>query len=126
MNSEQNFGQFYKLMQSEIANRQNEIDSLKALVSLHKQFSDESIRISPEVKVLFPSIKDIALSHMVATQVGGNATDTVSMLFVNAPAGLTIKEREKLTEYIEVRLKRKNIHLTMNPSNFPWPSSSSK
>lgn len=126
MSSEQDFGQFYKLMQSEIANRQNEIDSLKALVSLHKQFSDESVRISPEVKVLFPSIKDIALSHMVATQVGGNATDTVSMLFVNAPAGLTLKEKEKLTEYIEVRLKRKNIHLTMNPSNFPWPSSSSK
>ena len=122
INEEENFNQFYKLMQAEIANRQNEIDSLKSLVSLHKQFSDESVRVSPEVKVLFPSIKDIALSHMVATQVGGTATDTVSMLFVNAPGGLTQQERKKLTEYIEVRLSRKNIHLTLNPSNFPWPS----
>ncbi len=119
---EQNFGQFYKLMQSEIATRQNEIDSLKAIVGLHKQFSDESVRVSPEVQVLFPSIKDIALSNMVATQVGGSATDTVSMLFVNAPEGLTQQERKKLTEYIEVRLKRKNIYLTLNPSDFPWPS----
>ncbi len=119
---EQNFGQFYKLMQSEIATRQNEIDSLKAIVGLHKQFSDESVRGSPEVQVLFPSIKDIALSNMVATQVGGSATDTVSMLFVNAPEGLTQQERKKLTEYIEVRLKRKNIYLTLNPSDFPWPS----
>ncbi len=122
INEEENFNQFYKLMQAEIASRQNEIDSLKSLVSLHKQFSDESVRVSPEVKVLFPSIKDIALSHMVATQVGGTATDTVSMLFVNAPGGLTQQERKKLTEYIEVRLSRKNIHLTLNPSNFPWPS----
>lgn len=59
INEEENFNQFYKLMQAEIASRQNEIDSLKSLVSLHKQFSDESVRVSPEVKVLFPSIKDI-------------------------------------------------------------------
>lgn len=123
INNEKNFNQFYKLMQSEIAVRQNEIDSLKALVSLHKQFSDESVKVSPEVKVLFPSIKDIALSHMVATQVGGTETDTLSMLFVNAPSGLSMQERKKLTEYIEVRLDRKNIHVTLNPSNFPWPSS---
>ncbi len=122
IDDEKNFDQFYRLMQSEIASRQNEIDSLKSLVSLHKQFSDESIKVSPEIKVLFPTIKDIALSHMVATQVGGADTDTVSMLFVNAPGGLSIKDRQKLTEYIEVRLKRKNIHLTLNPSNFPWPS----
>lgn len=122
IDDEKNFDQFYRLMQSEIASRQNEIDSLKSLVSLHKQFSDESVKVSPEIKVLFPTIKDIALSHMVATQVGGADTDTVSMLFVNAPGGLSMKDRQKLTEYIEVRLKRKNIHLTLNPSNFPWPS----
>ncbi len=126
IDDEKNFDQFYKLMQAEIANRENEIDSLKSIVSLHKQFSDESVRVSPEINVLFPSIKDIALSHMVAAQVGGTATDTVSMLFVNAPAGLNSQERKKLTEYMEVRLKRKNIHLTLNPSNFPWPSSESK
>lgn len=126
IDDEKNFDQFYKLMQSEIASRQNEIDSLKSIVSLHKQFSDESVKVSPEIKVLFPNIHDIALSHMVATQVGGTQTDTVSMLFVNAPKGLTLQERNKLTEYIEVRLKRKNIHLTLNPSNFPWPSSNPK
>lgn len=126
IDDEENFDKFYKLMQSEIAMRESEIDSLKSIVSLHKQFSDESVRVSPEIKVLFPTIKDIALSHMVASQVGGTATDTVSMLFVNAPSGLTLNERKKLTEYIEVRLKRKNIHLTLNPSNFPWPSAAPK
>lgn len=122
VDDERNFDQFYKLMQSEIANRQNEIDSLKAVLSVHNQFSNESVQVSPEIKVLFPGVKDIALSHMVASQVGGNATDTVSMIFVNAPTGLSAQDRNKLTEYIQVRLKRKNIHLTVNPSNFPWPS----
>lgn len=117
-------GQFYALMQNEIAQRQEEIDSLKSIVSLHKQFSDESVRVSPEVKVLFPAVKDIALARMVASTVGKDqVTDTIDMMFVNAPAGLTAADRRKLTEYVEVRLNRKNIHLTLNPSGFPWPSS---
>ncbi len=117
-------GQFYALMQNEIAQRQEEIDSLKSIVSLHKQFSDESVRVSPEVKVLFPAVKDIALARMVASAVGNDqVTDTIDMMFVNAPAGLTAADRRKLTEYVEVRLNRKNIHLTLNPSGFPWPSS---
>ncbi len=117
-------GQFYALMQNEIAQRQEEIDSLKSIVSLHKQFSDESVRVSPEVKVLFPAVKDIALARMVASAVGNEqVTDTIDMMFVNAPAGLTAADRRKLTEYVEVRLNRKNIHLTLNPSGFPWPSS---
>ena len=117
-------GQFYALMQNEIAQRQEEIDSLKSIVSLHKQFSDESVRVSPEVKVLFPAVKDIALARMVASAVGNDqVTDTIDMMFVNAPAGLPAADRRKLTEYVEVRLNRKNIHLTLNPSGFPWPSS---
>ncbi len=101
-------GQFYALMQNEIAQRQEEIDSLKSIVS---------------IKVLFPSVKDIALARMVASAVGSDQnTDTIDMMFVNAPAGMTAADRRKLTEYVEVRLNRKNIHLTLNPSGFPWPS----
>lgn len=122
IDDEKNFDQFYRLMQSEIANRQNEIDSLKSMVRLHQQFSDESVRVSPEIKVLFPAVKDIAIARMVASEISKTATDTVNILFVNAPSGLAAKDREKLEEYIEVRLKQNNIHLIMNPSHFPWPS----
>lgn len=122
LDNEENFDQFYKLMQSEIARSRNQVDSLESILALHRQFSDESVRISPEIKVLFPAVRDIALSQMVATRVRDTVTDTVNMVFVNAPSGLTAQDRHKLTEYIRVRLERKNIHLTMNPSNFPWPS----
>lgn len=121
-NMADNADQFYKMMQAEIATRQNTIDSLRSLISLNRQFSDESVKVSPEIKVLFPAVKDIALSQMVASSVGTAGTDTVSMIFVNAPAGLPAKDRERLTKYIEVRLGKQEIHLTVNPSNFPWPS----
>ena len=117
-----NADKFYTLMQQEIASRQLQIDSLRSVIANAQSFSDESIAISPEVKVLFPSIDDIALSRMVATSISGTDRDTLNMVFVNAPRGLTPAERKKLIEYVGVRLHRKNIHLTMNPSGFPWPS----
>lgn len=124
LNDEGNADKFYQLMQAEIGRRQLTIDSLRNVISGHNQFSDESIRISPEVKVLFPSVRDIALSEMVASSVSHSRTDTINMIFVNAPQGLNSAERKKLTDYIKVRLGQRSIHLTVNPSNFPWPSDS--
>ncbi len=115
-------GQFYKLIQNELAKKMYEVDSLKNMLSTQKRFSDESVAVRPEVKVLFPGIRDIALARMVAAAVDEQKYDTVNMIFVNAPMGLTMQEREKLTNYIQVRLDKKNIHLTVNPTNFPWPT----
>ncbi|MDE6254709.1 MAG: TIGR00341 family protein [Muribaculaceae bacterium] len=117
-----NDDKFYELMQQELNNRQTVIDSLRVKLAVHKQFSDESISVSPEIKVLFPTIKDIALSHMVVSSVENAVTDTVNMIFVNAPAGLNTVDRNKLIEYLEVRLNKNNVYLTVNPSTFPWPS----
>lgn len=115
-------GQFYKLIQNELAKKMYEVDSLKNMLATQKRFSDESVAVRPEVKVLFPGIRDIALARMVAAAVDEQKYDTVNMIFVNAPMGLTMQEREKLTNYIKVRLDKKNIHLTVNPTNFPWPT----
>jgi len=122
IDDERNFERFYSIMQQEIAGKQSMIDSLKQVVAQHQVYSDESVRIAPEVKVLFPNVKDLALSRMVATSVAPDMTDTVNMVFVNAPKGLNAADRKKLTDYVKVRLKEKDVHLTVNPANFPWPS----
>ena len=124
INDEINSDRFYQMMQTEIDRRQTVIDSLRNVISQTEQFSDESVRVSPEIKVLFPTVKDIALTQMVAATTGSDKTDTVSMIFVNAPQGLTPSERQKLTDYIKVRLGQRKMHLTVNPTNFPWPSGS--
>ncbi|MDE5976828.1 MAG: TIGR00341 family protein [Muribaculaceae bacterium] len=125
-NPGENADQFYRLMQGELMASRDRADSLQRIVALHKQFSDESVRVAPEVKVLFPTVKDIALARMVAAQVGGEGRDTLNILFVNAPGGLNAADRTRLTEYMEVRLGSKDLHLTLNPAAFPWPSASKK
>lgn len=124
MDNEEDYEKFYALMQNQLSERQHEIDSLQAILSLSKVYSDISRHISPEIKVLFPGVRDIAVSQMVASSVAGNLSDTVNMVFVNAPAGLTRSDRTKLTEFVGVKLKEKHVHLTVNPVGFPWPSGS--
>lgn len=113
--------QFYRIMQNELTNRQSVIDSLKGVITDFHKLGENGKTIAPEVKVLFPNIKDIAISRMVASSVSGSS-DTVNMVFVNAPKGLSEAQRTKLQEYVSVRLKVPNLHLTVNPQAFPWPT----
>lgn len=118
--------QFYDIMQSELTRQQSTIDSLRSLLAVTRQYSIEGKRIAPEIKVLFPAIQDIALSQMVASSIDSNRLDTVNMIFINAPAGLSQTDRRKLEQYIGVRLNEDNLHLIENPSGFPWPSNSAE
>lgn len=114
---------FYEMMQNELSLRQNIIDSLRYQIELRNAFTEEGKKIAPEVKVLFPAIEDIALSRMVAASTDVEKADTINMLFVNAPRGLSQAERKKFVEYVGVRLNHPSLTLTVNPPSFPWPSS---
>ncbi|MCH5233315.1 MAG: TIGR00341 family protein [Muribaculaceae bacterium] len=121
-NPEKDFAQFYEIAQKEILNKQSQIDSLKDELHLHNVFNQQSLEIAPEIKVLFPSIRDIALSKMIVTSVDSVKPDTVSMVFVKAIQTFNQKEREKLLDYLRLRLDDQKMGLTVNPHDFPWPS----
>lgn len=113
--------QLYSVMQQEILQRQNRIDSLESVLALRSDFSDESATLAPEVGVLFPQVQDIALSNMVLAGVETSSADTVNMVFVKVAGEMTEEQRDKLAEYVEVRLHRKGVHVSVNPHSFPWP-----
>ena len=109
-------------MQREILQRQNYIDSLENVLTVRSGFSDEAVKLAPEVKILFPQIEDIALSNMVLAGVDRAATDTVNMVFVRVNDEMSTEQCQKLTQYIGTRLNRTNVHVSVNPHLFPWPS----
>ena len=95
---------------------------MNGIIRSHTWFNDQSTEIAPEVKVLFPQVKEIALSKMVVTPIEEISPDTVSMIFVKAPYTLTDNDRKKLLEYLRVKFKDERLGLTVNPKGFPWPS----
>lgn len=110
----------YELMRAEILNRQTEIDSLKHALSVSQQFANGGELLGPELKVLYPKIKDIAFAQTVAMNTSDEKTDTLNIAFLNVPGGLTTDERRKLKEYFELRLDKGEILMNVNPANFPW------
>lgn len=125
--TERDDDRFYALMQTQIAQGNQQIDSLKGVIRAITDYDSQSQMIAPEVKVIFPSVKDIAISRVVASSTGSGqdiSQDTLDLVFVNAPTGLSASNRTKLKNYINVRFKDKDIHLVINPQGFPWPSAS--
>lgn len=113
---------FYALMQNEIALRQQQVDSLKEILTARTFASESENAIASEVKALYPSVKALALSRIVATATADTLSrDTVDVAFIDAPTGLSAADRSRLTQFLKVRLSRPHIHLTVNPAGFPWP-----
>ncbi len=112
---------FMRVMEQELTQRQMTIDSLRSEIAIRHSLPAQSRIVAPEVKVLFPSIHSIALSELIAASTSSQATDTATMAFVNAPAGLSAAQISKLAEYLQVRLKRDNVHIAVNPASVPWP-----
>lgn len=120
---EQNFSDFYTLAQQELLKKQETIDSLKGVIDMHNRFTEQSVELAPEVKVLFPTIKDIALSKMVVTSLEKIAPDTVTMVFIRSQYGLSTPDQKKLLDFLKLRLDDKEMNITVNPRGFPWPES---
>lgn len=113
----------YRLMQQELAQRQEFGDSLQRVLMQRDAFSRLSAQLAPEVKVLFPNISDFAVGRIETIALADTSASTLNMVFVKAPRGLSVDERRKLVEYLAVRLGEKNLHLALNPASFPWPAS---
>lgn len=116
------FADFYNIAQRELLQRESVIDSLNSIIKSHTWFNDQSMEIAPEIKVLFPTVKDIAMSKMIATPVENINADTLSIIFVKAERGFSENDRNKLTNYLRIRYNDPEIGLAVNPHGFPWPS----
>lgn len=119
---QKNFAEFYNMAQKELLLKQSTIDSLRAIIKVKDWFTEQSADLAPEIKVLFPSVKDIALSKMVVTSVEHVAPDTISMVFVKSNVSLSENDKNKLIEFLRLRLNNKELGITVNPKGFPWPS----
>lgn len=120
MDADRNSEEFYRMMQTEISRRQTTIDSLRGVIASQGRFANEAARIAPEIKVLFPNIRDIACASILASSTDSLRSDTLNIVLVNAKASLNATEMKKLRDYLEVRLGKKPIEISVNPAGIPW------
>ena len=120
--SQKDFTEFYSIAQQELLQKQSVIDSLHEVIKSHTWFNDQTLNAAPEIKVLFPNVKDLAMTKMVTTSVDSLRPDTLNIVFIKAVPTLSERERHKLKEYIQVRYNEPEVGIAVNPAGFPWPS----
>lgn len=112
----------YTLMQTQLNMRRQEVDSLTRLLDASRRFDDAARIMAPEIKVVFPNVNAVAFGRTMARNLDkGASTDTVDVLIVDAPSGLSAAERKRLSDYVEVRMGVSHVATVVNPSLYPWP-----
>ncbi len=105
----------YRIAQNTIASQQSTIDSLKTLLADSKTAASAAPTVSPEVKVLFPTIASIGVTTTVFSDPSTATTDTANVAMVHNRGRLSRQERARLAEYLEARLKIKDIRVVEVP-----------
>jgi len=103
----------YALTQATIARQQGVIDSLQMVLNAERTSTVDAPEISPEVKVLFPNIKDIAVATTVFATPGEQCVDTANVALIRIHGRFDSSERLRLAQYLETRLKLGKVEVVV-------------
>ncbi|MCM1224277.1 MAG: DUF389 domain-containing protein [Lachnospiraceae bacterium] len=107
----------YQISQATIQEKQNKIDSLDHLLKEYRKELSGAATVSPELKVVFPWIRDIAVTRSVVANPQAEKNDTVNLALVSTQNHrITAAEETKLTEYLKARLKLTQLKTVNIPS----------
>ncbi|MDE5811798.1 MAG: TIGR00341 family protein [Muribaculaceae bacterium] len=114
--------QLYLMMQQSIMSRDHAIDSLKSIINTQLDLTRQAEHLAPELRVLFPTIDDVALARTVVADVKGpgEGVDTINLIMLKTSKQLAGKEIERIEEFIKLRINSQKISILQNPPAFPW------
>ena len=99
------------MAQKSILSKQAAIDSLRDVI--HEATLNDTIagRIAPEIKVLFPQIKELAVTRAIFGNIDTAALDTVNVVMVEYTRPLPRAKEEELARYLEARLSLHSVSI---------------
>ena len=101
----------FRMAQATIMRQQQSIDSLRSAAALQTAADSVGATIAPELKVLFPQVRDIAVTRSVFGAVSSRRLDTVNVAMVSFVRPMSVQERAKFVEYLKARLRLKSIDI---------------
>lgn len=87
------------------------LDSLQRKLHYIQRYDSIGVEIAPEIKVLFPQVRDIALSNLIFNNVETLRLDTVTLAIVSFENGITQQEQTRFQDWLEARLGVKKIRI---------------
>ena len=105
----------YQVTQNTINTQRETIDSLRAVNAIAAENDTIAARISPEIKILFPEVRDIAITRAISSSVDSMRLDTLNVVLVNYNRPMAAAQSQKFKEYLQARLDKKDITIVATP-----------
>lgn len=99
----------YQVTQNTINSQRETIDSLRTLTADIARNDTLGATITPEIKVLFPDVKDIAVTRAIVSDVADGRLDTLNVALVTYGKQMPKQQIEKFKEYLQARLRMSDI-----------------
>lgn len=102
---------FYRLSQEKAARQKEEIAALKSRLSVYTVYDSLTTEINPELKILFPYVKSIAVSRLVRTEVETQRSDTLTMAFLSYLRPPLAADKDRFKNWLSARLKSSRLEI---------------
>lgn len=106
----------YQVTQATINSQQATIDSLRNLTAAIERNDTIAAAITPEIKVLFPEVADIAVTRAIVSNVESHKLDTLNVALVRYNRNMNGAQAKKFREYLLARLSVKSISIVRTES----------
>lgn len=101
----------YQETQNTINSQRLTIDSLRMMTAEIARNDTMGATISPELKVLFPEVADIAVTRAIVSNVDTRHLDTLNVALVRYGRPMTAAQSGKFRKYLEARLSCRSIKI---------------
>lgn len=102
---------FYKNSEERLVEQTKKITVLEQSLARYKSFDELGKTIVPELKVLYPSVKTVSISHAIELTVDSVRTDTITLAVLKFDKHPDAHEKQKITEWLKARTGAKKLRL---------------
>lgn len=105
---------FYRQSQEQAAQQSTEISQLKKRLENYTAYDSTAIAISPEVKILFPHVRSIAISRIIRTDIDRQQNDTLAVAITSYRQQPDKAIQEQFRRWLSARLNVTKIEIIQN------------
>ena len=97
--------------QTSLMSQQAVIDSLRGVITATQINDTIAGRIAPEVKVLFPHIRELAINRAIFGNISTAALDTMNVALVSYSSPMPAAKQQELARYLAARLQLPEVSI---------------
>ncbi len=94
-----------------LVEQKQQISSLEKNLEQYRKYDELGKKIIPELKVLYPSVKSVSISHALELTVDSVRIDTVTLAVLKFGKHPDTHEKEKITEWLKARTGSSRLRL---------------